>query len=79
MEDMNLVGIGENSQKQMWEIEMTQLGPLVVVYDNGNFEGPITHGRLLKFDPHWRDPTEEEIESIKPPVGLKLFLCKNKP
>ncbi len=78
MEDMNLVGIGENSHKQMWEIEMTQLGPLVVVYDNGNFEGPIRYARLLKTDPHWRDPTEEEIESIKPPVSLKVFLNKDR-
>jgi hypothetical protein len=76
MEEMNLVGIGENSQKQMWEIEMTQLGPLVVVYDDGKFQGPINYAKLLKLDPHWRDPTEEEIESINPPVELKVFLGK---
>ena len=77
MEEMNLVGIGENSvDKQMWLVEMTQLGPLVVIYDKGNFEGPIKYAKLLKLDPHWRDPTEDEIESVEAPIGLKIFLSE---
>ena len=62
----------------MWEIERTQLGPLVLVYDKGKLEGPISYGRLIKSDPYWRDPTEEEIKSIKLPAELETFLNNRK-
>jgi hypothetical protein len=78
MEYVSLVGIGENSNKQMWEIERTQLGPLVVVYGQGKLEGPMPYGRLIKSDPYWRDPTEEETKSIKAPVELEMFLNNRK-
>jgi hypothetical protein len=78
MEYVNLIGIGENSNKQMWEIEKTQLGPLVVLYDKGKLEGPMPYGRLIKSDPYWRDPTEEEIKSIKLPAELEMLLNDRK-
>jgi hypothetical protein len=78
MEYVSLVGIGENSNKQLWEIERTQLGSLVVVYGQGKLEGPMTYGRLIKSDPYWRDPTEEETKSIRLPVELEMFLNNRK-